>query len=268
MSEQVRAVDSGYGPRYGPFSGFAPEPSPSPYYSGHSRCGPDEGQAGVIPAGWDPYEVLAAYRERAAAAEWAIDQLATEEGDVGMTAEQLPPELEVLALAAIAKEAEAREKVVKATIGQRYPDGRRETFRSPVTGAKLGMLYRTDPEPKMVITDRAALEEHLRSFPGNLITEIGIAAADMPEALAVLAEHAPGLLTETQRLDPTTVDAALAQSRATGEPAAPGIEKRKPSGSLTVKPDAGAFEQVGHLIRAGVLTWDARPVLTEGEAAS
>ena len=176
---------------------------------------------------------------------------------------ELAPEVELLALAAIGKEAEKREAVVKALIGQRYPDGRKETFRSPVTGAKVGTVYRTDPDPKMVIVDRQALEDHLRSFPGNLITDVGVAPADMPEALAVLAEHAPHLITETQRLDPTTVDAALAQSRATGEPAAPGIECRKPAGNLTVKPDPAAFEQVGRLIQAGVLTWDARPVLEE-----
>jgi hypothetical protein len=184
------------------------------------------------------------------------------------TPEPLAPELEVLALAAIAKEAEKRGTIVKALIGQRYPDGMRETFRSPVTAAKLGMVYRTDPEPKMVVTDKAALEEHLREFPGNLITDVGVAEQDMPEVLAVLAEHAPHLITETQRLDPTTVDAALAQSRATGTPAAPGIESRKSAGVLTVKPDAGAFEQVGHLIQAGVLTWDARPAIEAAEEAS
>ena len=52
-----------------------------------------------------------------------------------MTApEPLPPEFELLALAAIAKEAEKREAIVKALIGQRYADGSRETFRSPVRG--------------------------------------------------------------------------------------------------------------------------------------
>lgn len=63
MSDDIRAVPHGYGPRYGPFATYAPEPSPTPYYSGHARGGPDEGQACDIPAGWDPYEVLRRYRE-------------------------------------------------------------------------------------------------------------------------------------------------------------------------------------------------------------
>lgn len=178
----------------------------------------------------------------------------------------LPPEVEALALAAIESEVKKRKTLTKALFGHRYPDGHRETFRSPVGAAKLGQVYRTDPEPQWVVTDRAALEEHLRSFPGNLAVTVTIVPEDMPEALAVLAEHAPGLLTELAELDPEAERAALAQSRATGEPAAPGIGLVKAGGSLTVVPDKGAFDQVGRLIAAGVLTWDARPVLEQGQA--
>jgi hypothetical protein len=189
-------------------------------------------------------------------------------GGVVTTPESLPTEVEALALKALVNEAERREVVAKALFNQRYDEGDRRTFRSPITGAKLGIVYKTDPEPKMVITDRAALEDHLRRDDDNLITEVVIVPEDMPEALAVLAEHAPGLLTEIQRLDPTAVDAVLAQSRKSGVPAAPGIEPRKAAGVLTVKPDAGAYEQVGHLIQAKLLTWDARPVLPAAEEAS
>lgn len=182
----------------------------------------------------------------------------------------LAPELECLALASIATEAERRKKIAKALIGQAYPDGRRESFRSPVDGSKLGMVLRTDPDPTWVVTDRAALEAHLREFPGNLDVSLEIVAEDMPEALAVLGEHAPGLITETATLRPDAVPAALAQSAATGEAAAPGIERVKASGTLTVKPDAGAFEVVGRMIRAGVLSWDGSRALAaaEGEVAS
>ena len=180
---------------------------------------------------------------------------------------ELSPEVELLALAAVAKEIETRTVLVKALIGQRYGDGDKHTFRSPVTGQRLGQVWKTDPNPKMVIVDRDALEEHLRSFPGNLITDVVIDPDRMPEALAVVQEHAPDLLVEVSRLDPTVVDAALAQSRATGQPAAPGIELRKPSGTLTVKPDPGSFEQVSLLVQANLLTWDARPVLPEAEAS-
>lgn len=179
--------------------------------------------------------------------------------------EPLAPEVEILALAAIEAEVKKRKEMAKALIGQRYPDGHRESFRSPVNAAKLGMVYRSDPEPTWVVTDREALREHLRGFPGNLVVTVTIVPEDMPEALAVLAEHAPGLLTELAELDPDAERAALDQSRATGEAAAPGIELRKASGSLTVKPAVGAFEQVGRLIAAGVLTWDARPVIEQAE---
>lgn len=175
----------------------------------------------------------------------------------------LPPEVELLALGAVVKEIAARETVLKALIGQGYADGDKHTFRSPLTGQKLGQVWRTDPNPKMVIVDRKLLEEHLMGFPGNVITDVVIADPDMPEALVVLQEHAPQLLTEVQRLDPTAVDAALAQSRETGIPAAPGIEQVKPSGVLTPKPDPAAYEQARLLVQAGALTWDFRPAIEE-----
>lgn len=179
--------------------------------------------------------------------------------------EPLPPEVEILALAAIEAEVKKRKEMAKALIGQRYPDGHRESFRSPVTAAKLGMVYRSDPEPTWVVSDRDALRAHLREFPGNLTVTVTILPEDMPEALAVIAEHAPGLLTDLAELDPDAVKAALDQSEATGEPAAPGISRVKPSGVLTAKPAADAMAEVGRLIVAGVLTWDARPVLEQAE---
>lgn len=179
----------------------------------------------------------------------------------------LPSEIEALVLATLRKRVIEREKFVKALIGQRYPDGHRESFRAP-DGSKLGMVLRTDPEPEWTVTDRAALVEHLMSFEGAMVTEVGIAPEDMPEALAVLAEHAPGLITETARLDPDAIDAALAQCRATGQAAAPGIERVKPAGVLTVRPDKGAGEVIERMVERGEITWDGRPVLPSTEAAS
>jgi hypothetical protein len=180
----------------------------------------------------------------------------------------LPPEVELLALKALETEIVRRQKVAKAVIGQSYPDGEKRTFRSPIDDAKVGIVYRSDPDPDWQITDREALEQHLRAFPGNMVTSVRIDPADMPEALAVLAEYASHLLTETDELDPDAVQAALDQSKATGQPAAPGIERRKPAGVLTVRPDRGAYETVARLVQANLLTWDARPVLPAGEEAS
>jgi hypothetical protein len=180
--------------------------------------------------------------------------------------EPLAPEIEALALAELAKRVKARTDLTKALIGQRYPDGHKETFRSPVDGRKLGIVYRTDPDPQWRVTDRAAFDKEARTYPGNLETVVSIAEEDMPEALAVLAEHAPRLLTETVRLRAGIVEAALAQSEATGQAAAAGIERMKAPGSLTVKPDPAAGSVVEALVNAGLLAWDMRPALPAAEA--
>lgn len=180
----------------------------------------------------------------------------------------LPPEVELLALKALENEVVRRQKVVKAVIGQGYADGDKHTFRSPLDDAPVGIVYKTDPEPVWEVVDRDALEAHLRAIPYNVTSKVTIAPEDMPEVLAVLAVHAPDLIAETHELDSSAVAAALLQSKVDGKPAAPGIEKRKPSGVLTPKLGRGAYETVGRLIQAGLLTWDARPVLPAGEEAS
>jgi hypothetical protein len=175
---------------------------------------------------------------------------------------------EALVLATLAQRVKARQDAVKAVVGQRYPDGHRETVRSPLDGTRMGQIYRTDPDPQWRVTDREALEAYLRLFPGNSETTVEIAPADLPEALAVLAEHAPHLLTDTTRLNPEAEKAALEQSAATGEPAAPGIARVKAAGALTVKPDKAAGDAVERLVQAGVITWDGRPALTSAEVVA
>lgn len=180
-----------------------------------------------------------------------------------MTApEELPAEIESLVLAETVKRVTARDKLNRAVFGQNYADGEKQTFRSPVDGSRIGSVWRTDPDFKWVVTDRAAFEAEMRSFPGNLVTDVGIAPEDMPEALAVLAEHAPSLITETHCLADGVEAAALAQSKATGAAAAAGIECVKPAGTLTVKVDpksgSGAIER---LVSNGLIGWDGRPAL-------
>jgi hypothetical protein len=145
----------------------------------------------------------------------------------------LPAEVEALVLATLSKRVAARIDGVKATFSGQYADGQRETFRSPLDDAKLGMILRTDPDPTWKIVDPTALDAELRTY---------------------------------------VVDAALAQSRDTGTPAAAGIARVKPGGVLTVKPDKGAAAAVERMVAAGVITWDGQPVLTTpttqpGEAA-
>jgi hypothetical protein len=180
-----------------------------------------------------------------------------------MTApDELPAEIESLVLAETVKRVTARDKLNRAVFGQHYQDGQKETFRSPIDGARIGSVWRTDPDFKWVVTDRAAFEAEMRTFPGNLVTDVGIAPEDMPEALAVLAEHAPHLITETSRLADGVEAAALAQAKDTGTAVAAGIECVKPAGTLTVKVDpktgAAAIER---LVSAGRIGWDGRPAL-------
>jgi hypothetical protein len=176
--------------------------------------------------------------------------------------EPLGPELEALALQVLAARVKQHVDLTKAEFSSSYNDGDKHTFRSPLDDRKLGQVYRTDPEPRWVISDRKALEDHLRTFPGNLRPVI---TGDPSEVLGVLLDHAPHLIGD--ELDPYAVQAALEQSKATGTPAAPGIEKVKSSGALTVKPDAAAAGAIEDLIRAGLLRWDGTRALPERGAA-
>lgn len=181
------------------------------------------------------------------------------------TPEELPAEIEALVLAELSKRVKARTDSVKASFGHRYAAGHKETFRSPLDRRqKLGIVYRTDPDPKWTVVDKEALHAHLRSFPGNVVTREEIVGEEF-EVIAVLREYAPHLLAEVTVVPDWVVEAALEQSAATGEPAAPGIELRAPSGSLTVKPDPAAGVAIEQMLAAGLYTWDGRPALPSGD---
>lgn len=185
--------------------------------------------------------------------------------------ESLPPEVEALALQCLAGRVKKQLDLSKAEFSADYEPGEKRAFRSPVDDRKLGLIWRTDPDAQWVIVDRAALTEHLMGFPGNRETVVQIVgSAPLEEILPVLAEHAPHLIEDVEVLRDGVVEAALAQSRDTGQPAAPGIEKRKAGGALTVKPDVSAHLAIEGLIRAGLLQWDGRRALpaSDGREAS
>jgi hypothetical protein len=177
-----------------------------------------------------------------------------------MTTEQparLAPEIEPLVLAVLEKRVAEAKTVARAVIEHRYPDGHRVTVRSPLDDAKLGLVYRTDPDPTWKITDRDALVAHLAQDPDNFEFVDDIAGTQ-EQVLEVLAEHAPHLLARVERVMPAAVDAALLQAKVGGE-VLPGIERVKPRGSLVVKPDKGAGAVVERMVSAGLITWDGRP---------
>lgn len=182
----------------------------------------------------------------------------------------IPPEVEALALATLAKRVKERDQVVRALFSQHYPRGRRETFRSPLDGARLGAVQVTDPDPDWRIVDQAALEEHLAAeFPGTVETVYDLAVpgvgmvslSALDELAQVLLAHAPHMLAESRRVSPDAVAAALDQSRATGVAAGPGITLVRPGGQLRVVPDKDAAVAIERMVAAGLLTWDGRPSL-------
>ena len=167
----------------------------------------------------------------------------------------LPPEFEAIALKALEKSVKARRDAVGAVVGQSYVAGHRETFRSPISDRKFGLVHRTDPDPVWVVTDGEALTRHLREDPANLEEIIEIEATN-EELVALLHEHAPHLLTYVTRVTQQAMADALAAAR--GGAKIPGIEKLKPDGVLTVLPDKNAPAVLAELIDAKLLTWDGR----------
>lgn len=176
----------------------------------------------------------------------------------------LPAEIQALVLAELAKRVKTSQAATKAIVGNRYAPGDKQTFRSPVDDAKLGTVYRSDPDPEWQITDREALHRHLRENPANVVSHFEI--ADEQSAIDVLHNEAPHLLVEIERVSPDAVDAALARARQ-GEPV-PGVERVKPEGVLSVRPDKNAGDAIERMVAAGVISWDGTPALEPGREAS
>ena len=184
--------------------------------------------------------------------------------------EPLAPEIEALVLGAWEAAAKKSKDAIKAIVAQRYSNGDRHDFVSPL-GGKLGYVHRSNPVPAWVVTDETALMDHLATFPGLAETVydlavpgVGMVQLEAEDELAqVLLAHARHMLTEVQRIRPSAVEEALVASRADDKAAAPGIELVTPAeGTLIVKPDPGALDVVRRLVRAGQLTWDgARPAV-------
>jgi hypothetical protein len=176
----------------------------------------------------------------------------------------LPVEIQALVLAELAKRLKTGQAATKAIVGGRYEPGDKQTFRSPLDDAKLGTVFRSDPDPEWRIVDSAATLGHLREDPANVESyfEIG----DEQSAIDVLHNVAPHLLIEVERVKPAAIDAAVERARQ-GEQV-PGVERVKPEGVLSVRPDKNAGEAIERMVQAGVITWDGRPVLEAGREAS
>lgn len=188
----------------------------------------------------------------------------------------LAPEIRALALASMRQRIEAEEKLVRTEFSAALMAGTTLRFRSPLDDTPLGAVLRTDPKTEWRITDREAVLAHLIEFFGCIetATYVAVPSAGLvrlertDELFRVLLEHAPDLLIEQVEVKQEAIDAALAQSKATGEAAAPGITKVRPPGTVQVRPSAEAGEAVRRMFEVGTLSWDALIPATPKAVAS
>ena len=176
---------------------------------------------------------------------------------------QLAPEIEPLVLAQLEKEVKARRALTRVPLEALYADGERKTIRSPLDDAKLGIVLRTSPEPTWQIVDREALTKWLEADPDN-VEQVDDIAGSEEQVIEVLREHAPELLARVERVRPSVIAAALEVAKR-GTPI-PGIEKVKPRGTLSIRPDKAAGEVIARLVEAKVISWDGKPLALPARA--
>lgn len=173
----------------------------------------------------------------------------------------IPLEVEPLVLAVLESRVKDAKAAARASIENRYDDGDKVTVRSPLDEAKLGTVYRTDPDPRWEIHSRDALAEHLARDPDNLEFLDDIVGTPA-SVLAVLHEYAPHLLGRVERVKPEAFEQAL-QAAIAGAAPAPGIRRIKPRGSLVIRPDKNAGAAIERLVAMGWISYDGRPQLPQ-----
>lgn len=135
--------------------------------------------------------------------------------------------------------AQARNDLRAETI-PRLPNGMKLTARHPETGESLGTVTMSDPEPEVFVVDEAVFEAWVREQnPADLVTVRGF--GDPAEIAAVLAEHAPHLLTETRVVPDSLRERAL---KAAALHTVPGTTRITPDAKMTVTPKQVATELV------------------------
>lgn len=172
--------------------------------------------------------------------------------------------LSVAALKVLSDLTKERYDEMRARAEAQLEAGDRRVVRSPVDGAKIGEVYRSDPKSVPVVTDDEALTEwmvaHYRDQTETKYDVIGT----HEQVVAVLFEHAPRLLkprrvvkqVARQRLiqDATVLRQPVGPG---GEVDVPGIEFVQNSNSyVACKPDTDAVLAIFQLHRAGLLDLD------------
>lgn len=187
--------------------------------------------------------------------------------------DKLTPEHEALCLAILANRIADVDELTRAEFSQQYPDGRKETIRSPLDDLMMGIVYRTDPDPVPIVVDKDALVRHLLTVPGcsETVTEID---GSHDRVVEVLAEFAPELLSTVTRVPEHVIKTVLAGCKAKGKAKGPdgqdlpGVKMDKPGGRLTVKADKDGIRAVEGLVQAGLISWDGRRAIQPPEAAA
>lgn len=126
-------------------------------------------------------------------------------------------------------------------------NGSKITAKDPRTNLSLGSVYRTDPKPVGTETDRAELDDWLRTeYPDKLETKVKFGPPE--EVAAVLAEHAPHLLHVAEGVIPDWLREQALKLAATRD--VPGTGRVFPDGVLTVKPTDHARQVIATLLAA------------------
>lgn len=167
-----------------------------------------------------------------------------------------PPDvLRALFVASLKSWACAEEKITRAVAANYQPAAGTTPYRDPATGAPLGSLQRTNPAPEWVVTDAAALREHLMANSANVETTEELDPPDPEDLVALVREHRPEWLRQVPYLRDGVISNALSRAQETGYPD-PGITLRRPEGVLRVVPDKGAREVFARMIKSGRLHLD------------
>lgn len=147
-------------------------------------------------------------------------------------------------LGALMKAIGAERDQLRASLASSLPAGTKLTGRDPRNEDTLGTVSLSDPAKVAVVTDQALFEEYVRrEVPAELDTVRGF--GEPGEVAAVLAEHAPHLLTTTKVIPDHVAERVLLA--ATMHPV-PGTTVITPPGKLTVTPSAAAHRVVREVL--------------------
>lgn len=133
---------------------------------------------------------------------------------------------------------------VAGELAARFAKGDKKTAHA-MNGSPLGTVSMSDPAAKAEIVDVEVFEGWVRSeYADQLETVLGFGPADA--VAAVLAEHAPELLTSEQVI-PAWLRSNLLTMAAKED--IPGTRSVRPAGSISIRPNANAAQIVREILQ-------------------